>query len=83
MCGICGCGGADETHPHEHVHGGDPLHEHVHPHGDDHSHEHEHAQAHEHHEHDRAHGEPCPSCGGSQWVLVSGNEMRVVDLEVE
>jgi hydrogenase nickel incorporation protein HypA/HybF len=30
-----------------------------------------------------AHGEPCPSCGGSQWVLVSGNEMRVVDLEVE
>jgi Zn finger protein HypA/HybF involved in hydrogenase expression len=30
-----------------------------------------------------AHGEPCPSCSGSQWVVVGGDEMRVVDLEVE
>jgi hydrogenase nickel incorporation protein HypA/HybF len=28
-------------------------------------------------------GEPCSTCGGYRWVLVSGNEMRVVDLEVE
>lgn len=25
----------------------------------------------------------CPSCGGDQWLLVSGDEMRVLDLEVE
>lgn len=30
-----------------------------------------------------AHGEPCPSCGGFKWMLVGGDEMRVVDLEVE
>jgi hydrogenase nickel incorporation protein HypA/HybF len=30
-----------------------------------------------------AHGDPCPACGGSQWMLVGGDEMRVVDLEVE
>jgi hydrogenase nickel incorporation protein HypA/HybF len=29
-----------------------------------------------------AHGEPCPSCGGDRWLLVGGEEMRVVDLEV-
>jgi hydrogenase nickel incorporation protein HypA/HybF len=29
------------------------------------------------------HGEPCPVCGGARWVLVGGDEMRVVDLEVE
>jgi len=30
-----------------------------------------------------AHGESCPGCGGYQWMLVGGDEMRVVDLEVE
>jgi hydrogenase nickel incorporation protein HypA/HybF len=30
-----------------------------------------------------AHGDVCPSCGGSRWMLVGGDEMRVVDLEVE
>jgi hydrogenase nickel incorporation protein HypA/HybF len=30
-----------------------------------------------------AHGDACPSCGGSRWMLVGGDEMRVVDLEVE
>jgi hydrogenase nickel incorporation protein HypA/HybF len=29
------------------------------------------------------HGEPCPSCGGARWMLVGGDEMRVVDLEVD
>ena len=29
-----------------------------------------------------AHGDPCPECGGNKWVLVGGDEMRVVDLEV-
>jgi len=30
-----------------------------------------------------AHGDPCPECGGNKWLLVGGDEMRVVDLEVE
>jgi hydrogenase nickel incorporation protein HypA/HybF len=30
-----------------------------------------------------AYGDPCPRCGGHQWLTVSGDEMRVVDLEVE
>jgi hydrogenase nickel incorporation protein HypA/HybF len=30
-----------------------------------------------------AHGDPCPACAGHQWVLVDGDEMRVVDLEVD
>jgi hydrogenase nickel incorporation protein HypA/HybF len=30
-----------------------------------------------------AHGEPCPTCGGYGWTLVGGDEMRVVELEVE
>ena len=30
-----------------------------------------------------AHGEPCPVCGGGQWILTGGNEMKVVDLEVD
>jgi hydrogenase nickel incorporation protein HypA/HybF len=30
-----------------------------------------------------AYGEPCPTCGGHQWMLVGGDEMRVVDLEVD
>ena len=30
-----------------------------------------------------AHGDPCPACGGNKWMLVGGDEMRVVDLEVE
>lgn len=30
-----------------------------------------------------AHGDPCPSCGGSDWMVVGGDDMRVVDLEVE
>jgi hydrogenase nickel incorporation protein HypA/HybF len=30
-----------------------------------------------------AFGEACPTCGGYRWVLVSGDEMRVVDLEVD
>ncbi|MBS2018175.1 MAG: hydrogenase maturation nickel metallochaperone HypA [Deltaproteobacteria bacterium] len=29
-----------------------------------------------------AHGEPCSRCGGYHWVLTSGDEMRVVELEV-
>jgi hydrogenase nickel incorporation protein HypA/HybF len=29
------------------------------------------------------HGEPCPSCGGHAWILVSGDDMRVLDLEVD
>lgn len=28
------------------------------------------------------HGEPCPRCGGYKWMLTSGDEMRVVELEV-
>jgi hydrogenase nickel incorporation protein HypA/HybF len=27
--------------------------------------------------------EPCPLCGGHKWILVGGDELRVVDLEVE
>ena len=27
--------------------------------------------------------EPCPECGQHEWVLVGGDELRVVDLEVE
>ena len=27
-------------------------------------------------------GQPCPACGGHRWVLVSGDELRVLDLEV-
>jgi hydrogenase nickel incorporation protein HypA/HybF len=30
-----------------------------------------------------AHGEACPSCGGHRWLLVAGDDMRVVDLEVD
>lgn len=30
-----------------------------------------------------AHGEPCPDCGGGTLVVLDGDEMRVVDLEVE
>lgn len=30
-----------------------------------------------------AHGEPCPRCGGFKWMLTSGDEMRVVELEVQ
>jgi hydrogenase nickel incorporation protein HypA/HybF len=30
-----------------------------------------------------AHDAPCPSCGGNKWMLVGGDEMRVVDLEVD
>lgn len=28
-------------------------------------------------------GEACPSCGRYEWVLVAGDEMRVVELEVD
>jgi hydrogenase nickel incorporation protein HypA/HybF len=28
-------------------------------------------------------GGTCPSCGGNKWMLVAGDEMRVVDLEVD
>jgi hydrogenase nickel incorporation protein HypA/HybF len=28
-------------------------------------------------------GDPCPECGGTKWMLVGGDEMRVIDLEVE
>ena len=30
-----------------------------------------------------AHGDACPRCGGNKWVLVSGDEMRVLDMEVD
>ena len=30
-----------------------------------------------------AHGEACPSCGGHEWILVGGDGMRIVDLEVD
>ena len=30
-----------------------------------------------------AHGEPCPECNGNKWMLVGGDEMRVLDLEVD
>jgi hydrogenase nickel incorporation protein HypA/HybF len=30
-----------------------------------------------------AHGEPCPGCGQYAWLVVGGDEMRVVELEVE
>jgi hydrogenase nickel incorporation protein HypA/HybF len=30
-----------------------------------------------------AHGDPCPACGGYGWLLVAGDDMRVVDLEVD
>ena len=30
-----------------------------------------------------AHGDPCPDCGQYAWLLVGGDEMRVVELEVE
>lgn len=30
-----------------------------------------------------AHGQACPRCGGHQWMLTSGDEMRVVELEVQ
>ena len=30
-----------------------------------------------------AHGEPCPACGGYRWLVVGGDEMRLIDLEVE
>jgi len=26
---------------------------------------------------------PCPKCGGHKWVLTEGDDMRVVDLEVD
>lgn len=26
---------------------------------------------------------PCPECGGHQWVLVDGEQMRIKELEVE
>ncbi|WP_037457595.1 hydrogenase maturation nickel metallochaperone HypA [Skermanella stibiiresistens] len=29
-----------------------------------------------------ARGEPCPDCGGHQLMVVAGDEMRVVELEV-
>jgi hydrogenase nickel incorporation protein HypA/HybF len=29
------------------------------------------------------HGEGCPLCGGHAWTVVSGDEMRVVELEVD
>jgi len=28
-------------------------------------------------------GDPCPRCEGHQWIVTGGNEMRVVDLEVD
>jgi hydrogenase nickel incorporation protein HypA/HybF len=28
-------------------------------------------------------GDACPACGGYAWLLIRGDEMRVVDLEVE
>lgn len=30
-----------------------------------------------------AHGEPCPRCGGHKWILTGGDDMRVVELEVD
>jgi len=30
-----------------------------------------------------ANGAPCPRCGGHRWVLTAGDELRVVDLEVD
>jgi len=27
--------------------------------------------------------QPCPRCGGHRWVLVGGDELRVLELEVE
>lgn len=30
-----------------------------------------------------AHGDPCPRCAGARWLLRGGDEMRVIDLEVE
>ena len=30
-----------------------------------------------------AHGAPCPLCGEYRWIVVGGNEMKVVELEVE
>jgi hydrogenase nickel incorporation protein HypA/HybF len=30
-----------------------------------------------------AHGDPCPRCQSYRWVLTQGEEMRVIDLEVE
>lgn len=29
------------------------------------------------------HEDPCPQCGGFKWMLTSGDEMRVVELEVQ
>lgn len=28
-------------------------------------------------------GEPCPHCGGYEWVTVAGEDLRLVELEVE
>ena len=28
-------------------------------------------------------GEPCPKCGGFKWMLTEGDDLRVVELEVE
>ena len=28
-------------------------------------------------------GDPCPRCAGYEWLVTGGNEMRVVDLEVD
>jgi len=30
-----------------------------------------------------ARGAACPGCGGHKWILTGGDEMRVVELEVE
>lgn len=29
-----------------------------------------------------ARGEPCPKCGGYQWLLLEGEEMEVIDVEI-
>ncbi len=30
-----------------------------------------------------AYGDACPACNGNRWILQSGDDMRVVDLEVD
>ena len=30
-----------------------------------------------------ARDQPCPHCGGHRWVLIGGDELRVLELEVE
>jgi len=59
MCGVCGCGQADET-PHSHRHG--PGHAHDHDHARDHDHGHD---DHDHgHDHGHGHGHAHADHGG-------------------